>query len=386
MNRSFFAYLFLLLVLSGATAVQQEFVAASFDLSAEVNGAAESSQRLVFLLQYISSDYERAVQNGVVIDSLEYGEMRRFAHSLTATYQADRTAHVETLQELQRLEHAITRQDKFANIRTLAASAMARLIKEKNLLVFPLVTPDLANGKELFRDNCVSCHGMQGHGDGPAADTLNPQPRDFTDPARLRAYAPHQFYQALTFGVDGTAMPAFAEALTSEQRWNLAFYLMTLRRDFQPRPPATPVHFTLRQMATKNNVDLAAALSYQYHLPRQQQPPDMQAIIDYFRLHPPELTIEENLAIAEKLLKQSLSAYLRADSAQAIQLAEAAYWQGFEPIERKLLSRVNNKFERTHTEYHWCLEAPGKHQEAKTLVNKLLEILQEIRRQRGFRS
>jgi mono/diheme cytochrome c family protein len=47
-----------------------------------------------------------------------------------------------------------------------------------------LITPSLelvARGKELYESNCVTCHGPAGHGDGPAAGTMNPRPRNFTN-------------------------------------------------------------------------------------------------------------------------------------------------------------------------------------------------------------
>lgn len=36
----------------------------------------------------------------------------------------------------------------------------------------------LASGKQLFQENCVSCHGDNGKGDGPAGGGLNPPPRN----------------------------------------------------------------------------------------------------------------------------------------------------------------------------------------------------------------
>lgn len=36
---------------------------------------------------------------------------------------------------------------------------------------------------EKYATFCASCHGAQGHGDGPAGLALNPKPRNFTDKA-----------------------------------------------------------------------------------------------------------------------------------------------------------------------------------------------------------
>lgn len=36
--------------------------------------------------------------------------------------------------------------------------------------------------KILFANVCSQCHGLEGKGDGPASQSLNPKPRNYTDP------------------------------------------------------------------------------------------------------------------------------------------------------------------------------------------------------------
>jgi mono/diheme cytochrome c family protein len=40
--------------------------------------------------------------------------------------------------------------------------------------------PSVAQGRELFRQYCVRCHGVRGTGDGPDAPTLKQKPADLT--------------------------------------------------------------------------------------------------------------------------------------------------------------------------------------------------------------
>jgi mono/diheme cytochrome c family protein len=42
---------------------------------------------------------------------------------------------------------------------------------------------DKGAARVLFAERCVSCHGENGKGDGPAGKMLNPKPRSFADAA-----------------------------------------------------------------------------------------------------------------------------------------------------------------------------------------------------------
>jgi mono/diheme cytochrome c family protein len=44
----------------------------------------------------------------------------------------------------------------------------------------PNISPEArAQAADIFESRCVACHGVEGHGDGPAAANLKPRPRDF---------------------------------------------------------------------------------------------------------------------------------------------------------------------------------------------------------------
>jgi mono/diheme cytochrome c family protein len=76
-----------------------------------------------------------------------------------------------------------------------------------------VMTPNpklLARGDVLFKQNCSSCHGESGQGNGPAAGTLNPRPRNFTQSADWkRGFHVTDIYATITNGSKGTGMAAF---------------------------------------------------------------------------------------------------------------------------------------------------------------------------------
>lgn len=93
----------------------------------------------------------------------------------------------------------------------------------------PRTEETIALGRELYMANCAVCHGMEGRGDGPLRDEMWPPP------ARLTLMAPWhrdgELYWFITKGVDGTAMPAYEQALTDEERWAIVHFLRTLPRE-----------------------------------------------------------------------------------------------------------------------------------------------------------
>lgn len=91
----------------------------------------------------------------------------------------------------------------------------------------------IEEGKTDFAKNCTPCHGETGQGDGPAAATMNPRPRNFTkadgwvNGADLPAV-----YKTLTNGIAGSSMASF-DYLSRRERMALAHYVLSLG----PLPP-----------------------------------------------------------------------------------------------------------------------------------------------------
>ena len=91
----------------------------------------------------------------------------------------------------------------------------------------PLGADAATAGAEVFKTNCESCHGPQGHGDGPAGAALDPQPKN------LAEFAPtvgdDYLYWRINTGKEGTAMVAWKGVLTDEQIWQAVAFIRTLK-------------------------------------------------------------------------------------------------------------------------------------------------------------
>jgi cytochrome c oxidase cbb3-type subunit I/II len=78
-------------------------------------------------------------------------------------------------------------------------------------------------GKQAYAQHCASCHGPAGKGDGPAATSLWPAPRDLTN----AHFTDAALSQALWHGVGGSAMPGWHEHSIHELR-ALAVFVRSL--------------------------------------------------------------------------------------------------------------------------------------------------------------
>ena len=94
-------------------------------------------------------------------------------------------------------------------------------------------------GRVIYFDRCVYCHGEEGDGNGPAADFLDPRPRDFTvGMFKLRTTNSGELptngdlFRAISRGLPGTAMPRWELTLSEAQRWKVLYYVKTFTEEF----------------------------------------------------------------------------------------------------------------------------------------------------------
>ena len=94
----------------------------------------------------------------------------------------------------------------------------------------------IAAGRQLFvEQECDTCHGENGEGDGSRADELVDdwdvpiRPGDLTRPYFANGKRDQDIYRVFTSALNGTPMPAFDD-LTDEHRWQLVDYVQSLEQ------------------------------------------------------------------------------------------------------------------------------------------------------------
>jgi mono/diheme cytochrome c family protein len=94
-------------------------------------------------------------------------------------------------------------------------------------LTNPLEADAAKAGADIFHTNCETCHGAQGHGDGPAGQALDPKPRNL---AQLQTTTADDFlFWRIREGKPGTSMVAWKGILTDDQIWQVISFIRTLK-------------------------------------------------------------------------------------------------------------------------------------------------------------
>lgn len=85
----------------------------------------------------------------------------------------------------------------------------------------------LQEGKELYVDRCMTCHGCAGNGLGSYAGTLVVTPANYKQNP-FRNMPDDQWYWHVSEGIQGTVMPPWKESMTEEERWKVIRYIQQI--------------------------------------------------------------------------------------------------------------------------------------------------------------
>lgn len=291
------------------------------------------------LLDYMAVDYSGAVDQGRVVNDLEYTEMVEFSAAVRSRIAElpPTQARTALAADAERLQEMVAEKVPADVVAAHARKLASDLLAAYPITLAPATAPDLERGAALYAENCASCHGATGDGRGPESAGLDPPAIAFADIGRARERSLFGLYQVIEQGIDGTAMPSFAH-LPTEDRWALAFHSGSLAFNGAPegerlwkRDPALRERFP--DLAALTSITPAA-------LSQRIGRDEADALTAYLRTNPAAVTdAAGSLAVARQRLAAALRAYSTGDRSRAESLALSAYLDGFEPIEPVLAAR-----------------------------------------------
>ncbi len=311
--------------------------------------AIASPQQLLQLVDYLGVDYEGAVQQGEIINPEEYTEMVDFSAGILAQISTLPSSNAQQanykqylLNDANKLINLVHNKADVQAIRILTTNMRNNLVAGFNIQVIPTKLPDLAKARNLYANQCASCHGNKGYGDGIAAKNLVPEPTNFHDKARYQQRTLFSLYSTITEGVTGTAMPSFKQ-LNEQERWSLAFMVgaMAVDKPTSLKKEASKIDFALLTNLTPAEVeDLYGeqglnAMAWLRHNPQ----------ILFNTLNPLQFTQQQ--------LPKIISTYQQQNYDKAYSLAVEAYLEGFELTENNLQaidSQLTRKIEAEMTQ------------------------------------
>jgi len=93
----------------------------------------------------------------------------------------------------------------------------------------------LTHGKEVWQNaKCWECHGQTGKGDGEKAAGLKDdfgfpvRPADLTSGQFKSGPSVQDIFRTMSTGLSGTPMPSYGDSLSEQDRWALAYYVLSL--------------------------------------------------------------------------------------------------------------------------------------------------------------
>lgn len=338
------------------------------------------------LLDYLAVDYPGAVADGRVVSTSEYAEMREFSTSVRTRLAAlpPTTAQPKLVHEADELVAAIDRKAPDTEVANRARGLASDLLAAYPTPLAPASTPDLGRGASLYAQQCAGCHGAAGRGDGPNAQALDPKPVAFTDVKRARQRSVFGLYQVISQGLDGTAMPSFAQ-LPAQDRWALAFYVGRFaygadaaqagERTWKADPQLRARFPNLQSLTQVTPVQLSAELGE----------PKASDLVAYLRRHPEASSPQGagSLDVARTKLAQCLTAYEAGDARKAEELALGAYLDGFEPVEPALTARdaaLMRRVESAMGDLRASLSKRAPAAEVRTQIDRLAALLDAAQR------
>jgi high-affinity iron transporter len=198
--------------------------------AAPLRAQEHPARRLSSIVGVAVEEYSKGIgPSGKLTSELEYQEAVDFledARGVAERLSGDRAPMVRLL--LDSLRSVVAAKRPPVEVVTLHQRFVAAL-GDEGALELPTRALDVAAGGALYEQNCASCHGALGGGDGPASRGMTPAPPPIGDAHAMTDRTPALLFRVISVGIAGTPMVAWADRLTADQRWDIVGYLHSLR-------------------------------------------------------------------------------------------------------------------------------------------------------------
>ena len=348
--------------------------------------ASPDLPKLVQMIDYVGVDYRGAVENGEIVNQAEYVEMQDFTTAIADLVK--QLPAIDTRADLlataTELRQRVEQRQSPDSVAALASKLRRELIGSFNILVVPRRAPDLQRAKTLYADNCASCHGVTGYGDGNAAIGMEPPATDFHNVERYRQRTLYGLYSTISAGVEDTGMRGFEE-LSEDDRWSLAFLVgrMAVNADMA----AAGKTANASPNASQGPISALNELrTFTITTPEEAQAQFGQAggdLMAYLRTEPQLLFPNASpLDFSQEMLRASVDAFRAGQREEAYKLAVAAYLEGFELVERGLDAvdgKLRLSIETEMTQYRNLMRGDNSLTVVESQADKLLGLLDQAR-------
>ncbi|HVF38766.1 MAG TPA: cytochrome c/FTR1 family iron permease [Gemmatimonadaceae bacterium] len=197
-----------------------------------------SAKRLSSIVSVAIEEYGKAIDDkGRLVSELEYGEATTFLDDAKIVAQRLRGYNAAATQAtLDTLASAVRAKRPPLEVKMIQARFNGAL-GAAGALDLPSAPLDTARGHALYTQNCASCHGDRGLGDGPASKGLGIEVPGIGSTTAAPDLSPTLAYNVVSVGIRGTPMPSFA-TLSPQDRWNIVNYVYELRGTKMQLPAA----------------------------------------------------------------------------------------------------------------------------------------------------
>ncbi|HEY8309540.1 MAG TPA: cytochrome c/FTR1 family iron permease [Gemmatimonadaceae bacterium] len=217
-----------------------------------------SPRRLASIVSVATSEYGLAVdRRGQVISAEEYAEVAGFLENThDAAGRLTGKGAPAARSALEALIGAVAQKRPPAELAQYRMRVLTAL-GDAARVTLPSAPLDIAAGRQIFTESCASCHGSRGLGDGPMARTLTMAVPAIGNVRSTPALTPTLAYDVASVGIHGTAMPAFEESLTPQQRWEVLNYVYKMRG----QPMVLPAQAIGASTSTSTNATINGSIA-----------------------------------------------------------------------------------------------------------------------------